>query len=101
MRYGFTRFWGRLLTAFGLVAIAVGFASAAVALFTEEWRQGVTGTQAAIERAVVVGFLIVSGFLAGSPFIVFGQLLSIFLEQRVLLGRIYRRLKRATPRRPR
>ena len=48
----------------------------------------------ALERAVVVGFLILSGFLAGSPFIVFGQLLNIFLDQRVLLARILRQLRR-------
>jgi hypothetical protein len=108
MKYRFTRFWAKLLTIFGFVAIAVGIASAGVALFTEEWRQGVTGTQAAVERAAVVGFLILSGFLAGSPFIVFGQLLDIFLAQRQLLARIYRRLDRvdrryreaASPRRP-
>ncbi len=93
-RYRFTRFWARLLVIFGIIAIAVGFASAGVALFTEEWRQGVTGTQAAFERAAVVGFLVLSGFLAGSPFIVFGELLNIFLDQRRLLGRIHRRLGR-------
>ena len=100
MRYRFTRFWARLLTVFGLVAIGAGIASAAVALFTDEWRS-VTGLPAALERAVGVSFLILSGFLAGSPFIVFGQLLGIFLEQRILLGRIYRRLKRPRPRSPR
>ena len=93
-RYRFTRIWARLMVAIGVVAIALGFVSAAVALFTEEWRQGVTGTQAAIERAIVVGGLILSGFLAGSPFVVFGQLLHIFLDQRALLTRIHRRLRR-------
>ncbi len=78
---------------FGFVAIGVGIMSAGVALFTEEWRKGVTGTQAALERAAVVGFLILSGFLAGSPFIVFGELLNIFLDQRKLLVRINRRLR--------
>ncbi len=100
-RYRFTRFWARLLVIFGFIAIGVGVASAAVALFTEEWRQGVTGTQAAFERAAVVGFLILSGFLAGSPFIVFGELLNIFLDQRALLGRIHRRLGRRRVRVPR
>jgi hypothetical protein len=94
MRYRFTRIWARLMVIIGLVAIALGVLSAGVALFTEEWRAGVTGTQAAMERAIVVGGLIVSGFLAGSPFIVFGQLLEIFLDQRMLLGRIYRRLRK-------
>lgn len=94
MRYGFTRVWARLMVVIGVVAIALGFVSAGVALFTEEWRSGVTGTQAAIERAIVVGGLLVSGLLAGSPFIVFGQLLEIFLDQRMVLMRIHRRLNR-------
>ena len=80
------------------MAIVVGVLSAGLALVTEEWRQGVTGTQAALERAAVVGFLILSGFLAGSPFIVFGQLLNIFLDQRVLLARILRQLRRQSRR---
>ncbi|MBI1733869.1 MAG: hypothetical protein HYR51_01735 [Candidatus Rokubacteria bacterium] len=95
-RYRFTRVWARLMVAIGIVAIALGVVSAAVALFTEEWRQGVTGTQAALERTVVVGGLVLSGFLAGSPFIVFGQLLEIFLDQRALLTRIHRQLRRGT-----
>ena len=73
----------------------MGIVSAGIALFTEEWRPGVTGTQAALERVAVVGFLILSGVLAGSPFIVFGQLLNIFLDQRLLLTRILRQLRRA------
>jgi hypothetical protein len=95
LSYRFTRAWARVLVIFGVVAIVAGFISAGVALFTEDWRQGVTGTQAALERAAVVGFLILSGFLAGSPFIVFGQLLGIFLDQRRLLVRIARRLDHA------
>lgn len=94
MRHRFPRLWGRLMVLVGIVAIALGVASAGVALFTEEWRQGVTGTQVAIERAVVVGGLLLSGFLAGSPFIVFGLLLEIMLDQRALLARIDRRLRR-------
>jgi hypothetical protein len=94
MTYRFTRFWARLLVIFGLVAIGLGVLSGGVAMFTEEWRKGVTGTQAALERAAVVGFLVLSGFLAGSPFIVFGQLLNIFLDQRVMLSRIHRLLRR-------
>ena len=94
MRYRFTRFWARLMVIVGILFIALGVILSGVALFTEEWRQGVTGTQAALERAVVVGGLLVSGFLAGSPFIVFGQLLEIFLGQRALLARIHRQLSR-------
>ena len=107
-RYRFTRLlggvwavrgWARLFVVFWFFAIGLGFVLAGVALFTEEWRQGVTGPQAALERGAVVGFLIMSGFLAGSPFVVFGQLLNIFLDQRTLLARIHRLLRRrAEPR---
>jgi hypothetical protein len=92
LKYRFTRVWARVLVVIGVVAIVAGFVSAGLALVTEEWPPGVTGMSAAFERAVVVGFLILSGFLAGSPFIVFGQLLEIFLDQRRLLARIARRL---------
>lgn len=95
VRYRFTRVWSRLMVIVGIVFIALGVVSAAIALFTDEWRPGVTGTQEAIERALLVSALIMSGILAGSPFIVFGQLLEIFLDQRRLLGRIDRRLRRA------
>jgi hypothetical protein len=46
-----------------------------------------------LERALLVGGLIISGVLAGSPFIVFGQLIEIFLDQRRLLRRIHRELR--------
>ena len=77
----------------GVLFIVLGAALGAIALFTEEWREGVTGPQVALERAVLVSGLIISGFLAGSPFIVFGQLIEIFLDQRRLLARIHRRLR--------
>ena len=95
-RYRFTRIWARLMVAIGLAFIGLGVVFAVVALVTEEWREGVTGREAAFERTVVVGGLVLSGVLAGSPFIVFGQLLEIFLDQRALLSRIHRRLRRET-----
>jgi hypothetical protein len=102
-RYRFTRIWARLMVATGVLFLGLGVVLAAVALVTEEWRQGVTGMEA-FERTVVVGGLLLSGFLAGSPFIVFGQLLEIFLDQRRLLARIHRQLRRPTaepaPRQP-
>ena len=99
MTYRFTRIWAGLMIAIGVVFIGLGIVLAGVAMFTEEWRQGVPGGQAALERALVVSGLVLSGVLAGSPFIVFGQLLRIFLDQRRLLARIYKQLaSRAEPR---
>lgn len=77
----------------GVLFIALGIALGLIAMFTEEWREGVTGAQVALERAVLVGGLVISGVLAGSPFIVFGQLIEIFLDQRRLLRRIHRELR--------
>jgi hypothetical protein len=86
----------------GVLFIVLGIALGLIAMFTEEWREGVTGPQVALERAVLVGGLIISGVLAGSPFIVFGQLIEIFLDQRRLLRRIDRglRAQRGVPAKP-
>ena len=45
-------------------------------------------------RLIVAVFLAGSGVLAGAPFIVFGQLLLIFVDQCRLLAAIYRQLRR-------
>jgi hypothetical protein len=94
--FGFALFWARLLVIVGAIAIGAGIVFAGIALFIEDWRAGVSPSQAALERALLAGSLIVSGFLAGSPFIVFGQLLHIFLDQRILLERIHRVLRLQT-----
>lgn len=93
MTYRFTRIWASLMIIIGVVFIALGIVLAGIAMFTEEWRPGVTGGQAALERAVLVSGLVLSGVLAGSPFVVFGQLLRIFLDQRRLLAQIHRQLR--------
>jgi hypothetical protein len=93
VKYRFTRIWARLMVVTGVLFIALGIALGLIAMFTEEWREGVTGAQVALERALLVGGLIISGVLAGSPFIVFGQLMEIFLDQRRLLRRIHRELR--------
>jgi hypothetical protein len=89
----FTRLWARLLIVIGLVIVVVGVLLAMVALVIEMPWRSITG-QAVLERALVAAFLLVSGILAGAPFIVFGQLLLIFLDQRRLLAAIHRRLRR-------
>ena len=92
----FTRFWARLLVILGVVIVVVGILLAMVALVVEMPWGSITG-QAVLERVLVALSLVVSGVLAGSPFIVFGQLLLIFLDQRRLLARIHRRLRRRPP----
>jgi hypothetical protein len=92
----FTRFWARLLVIVGIVVVVVGALLAVVALLVEMPWGSITG-QAVFERAFVALSLLFSGILAGSPFIVAGQLLLILLEQRRLLASIRRRLRRRGP----
>ncbi len=89
----FTRFWARLLVVIGLVIVVLGLGLAVVALVIETPWGSLTG-QVMLERVFVAVFLVFSGIIAGAPFIVFGQLLLIFLDQRRLLARILRRLSR-------
>jgi hypothetical protein len=93
MPYRFTRLWARLLVVIGVTIVALGIILAVIALVIETPWRTITG-QVALERVIVAIFLAVSGILAGAPFIVFGQLLLIFLDQRRLLARIYRQLRR-------
>jgi hypothetical protein len=93
----FTRFWARLLVIMGLVIVCLGLLLAMVALVVEMPWGSITG-QAVLERVFVALSLVISGILAGSPFIVFGELLLIFLDQRRLLVRIHRRLRPRGPR---
>ena len=95
----FTRFWARLLVIMGVVIVVLGVLLAMVALVVEMPWGSITG-QAVLERAFVALSLVISGVLAGSPFIVFGQLLLIFLDQRRLLAAIHRRLRRGGRPRP-
>ncbi len=81
----------------GLVIVCLGLLLAMVALVVEMPWGSITG-QAVLERVFVALSLVISGILAGSPFIVFGELLLIFLDQRRLLVRIHRRLRPRGPR---
>ena len=95
----FTRFWARLLVILGLVIVVLGVLLAVVALVIETPWASITG-QVVLERVVVSAFLVISGVVGGAPFIVLGQLLLIFLDQRRLLVSINRRLRRLGPRMP-
>jgi hypothetical protein len=71
--------------------VVAGGLLAIVALLVEMPWGSITG-QAVFERVFVAISLVVSGVLAGSPFIVAGQLLLILVEQRRLLAAIHERL---------
>jgi hypothetical protein len=55
--------------------------------------------QAVLERAVAAILLVISGLLAGAPFIVLGEMMHVFLHQRRILAR-QRRLLARLARRP-
>jgi len=91
----YARLWARFLVVIGVVIVALGVILAIIALVIETPWRTITG-QVMLERVIVAFFLAGSGVLAGAPFIVFGQLLLIFMDQRRLLAAIYRRLRRET-----
>ena len=96
MRDRLTRLWARLLVVIGVVIVALGVVLAVIALVIETPWRTITG-QVVLERIIVAVFLAGSGVLAGAPFIVFGELLLIFLDQRRLLASINRRLRQSRP----
>jgi hypothetical protein len=94
-KYRFTSFWAALQVVMGLVwlalslGLALAVAAGGVGLGVFGLAEPSSGVRSLIAAAVVLGGL----FLAG-PFIVSGQLLQIFLDQRRLLAAIHRRLGR-------
>jgi hypothetical protein len=93
MSFLLASFWARALIVVGWVLVGLGVVLAAVSLTLEMPWGSLTG-QAVVERFFVAAFLVVSGILAGAPFIVLGQVLLVFLNQRLLVARIDRRLRR-------
>lgn len=93
MNPSFTLFWGRIVVAVGLILVSGGVILAAVALVVDMPWGSITG-QAVIERILVAFFLIVSGILAGAPFIVLGQMVLLSLAQYRTLRAIARRQNR-------
>jgi len=91
-KYRFAAFWASVLVVIGVVLVVVGLLFALVALTLDMPWGGLTG-QAVAERTLVAFVLIASGILAGGPFIVLGQMMRIFLDQRELIERIERRLE--------
>ncbi len=94
MAYRFTLLWARLLLAIGLLFVGLGVALAAVALFIDTTWTGMTLLAGVAERILVAVFLILSGILAGGPFIVFGQIIVVLVDQVTVLRRMRRDLRR-------
>jgi hypothetical protein len=105
-RYRFAAFWAAVLVIMGLLLLAGGVLLA-VAAVTLDMPWGTLTGQAVLERVLAAALLVISGVLTGAPFIVLGEMLRIFIEQRRiaerqrrLLARIARRLNDAAGRRP-
>ena len=91
-RYRFAAFWATVLIVLGMLLALGGlvFAAAAVAL---DMPWGSLTGQAVLERALAAVVLVISGLLAGAPFIVLGEMMRLFIEQR-RIGERQRRLLR-------
>jgi cytochrome b subunit of formate dehydrogenase len=104
-RYRFARFWAAVLVIIGLLLIAGGLLLAAAAVTLDMPWGSLTG-QAVLERMLAAVLLVISGVLTGAPFIVLGEIMRLFVEQRRiaerqrrLLARIARRVDEAAGRR--
>lgn len=90
--HGFVAFWASTLVVLGLLFVAMGLLAAALALILDMPWGSITG-QAVLERTLAAVVLVVSGVLAGGPFIALGVMMRLSLEQRRLLVGISRRLR--------
>ena len=93
-----TRFFASIVRASGLAIIAVGVLLAALVwLVPSDTLSIVGGARPGQDVAVRIFWMLsflVAGLLAGAPFIVFGQLVLVFLDMRRRLVRIDARLRR-------
>ena len=94
--YRFAAFWATVLIVLGMLLVIGGvvFAAAAVAL---DMPWGSLTGQAVLERALAAVVLVISGLLAGAPFIVLGEMMRLFLDLRRDARRQHRLLRRIAP----
>ena len=92
-RYRFAAFWAAVLVVMGML-LAIGGVLLAVAAVALDMPWGRLTGQAVLERAMAAVVLTISGVLAGAPFIVLGEMMRLFIEQRRILGRQRRLLAR-------
>ena len=92
-RYRFAAFWATVLVVMGMLLIAGGLLLAAAAVTLDMPWGSLTG-QAVLERALAAVVLVISGLLAGAPFIVLGEMMRLFLDLRREARRQHRLLRR-------
>jgi hypothetical protein len=91
----FTRFWAELSIGFGYLLMTLGVLIGGVGLFLMAASYPVPDIPF-LTRVGFLGAALLSmglGVILGGPFIVAGQCLLVFLEQRRLLARIAKRLR--------
>ena len=89
-RYRFTQFWASVLVGLGVGVMAMGAVSAGLLLLLPNQ----IPVPSPWPRLLAAAVAVVGGLLMGAPLVLTGQLVQIFLDQRRLLGRIHRRLRR-------
>ncbi len=85
-RHRFAAFWASTLIVLGLLLVVGGVLLAAAAVTLDMPWGSLTG-QAVLERVLAAVVLAISGVLAGAPFIVLGEMMRLFIEQRRILER--------------
>jgi len=96
-RYRFATFWASVLIVIGLLLVIGGVLLGATAVTLDMPWGSLTG-QAVLERVLAAVLLVVSGILAGVPFIVLGELMRLFIDQQRILERQRRLLTRISQR---
>jgi hypothetical protein len=92
-RYRFAAFWAKVLVIVGLLLVVGGVMLAGAAVTLDMPWGSLTG-QAVLERVLAAVLLVISGVLAGAPFIALGEVVRLFIEQRKILERQRRLLVR-------
>ena len=89
-RFRFTALWASVLVGLGFAFALAGLGGAALLMLLQ--------TEIPVpppwSRPLVAGVVLVGGLVIAAPLVLMGQLVQIFLDQRQLLGRIHRRLRR-------
>jgi hypothetical protein len=94
-RHRFTKFWAELSIGFGYLLITLGVLIGGAGLFLMAASYPMPDIPALTRIGFLGGALLSMGLgvIIGGPFIVAGQCLLVFLEQRRLLARIARRVR--------
>jgi len=93
--YRFTRLWARVLVITGSIVIVLGvLAAVAVGIVDPGLTRYASSLDPRVARVVAAVLCATAAVLLGAPLIVAGQLIHAFLDQRDMLARIHRRLRR-------